>query len=269
MKISITVILLLITTLYFTSGCIEKEISVQETYIDTEYRTEYNLENKLVIEREVEPESGEESLEPVKSWNHATIFWEVVEQSPTTIYYQSIDNVWYYGFDIPEHKTSKIFIDIHTPENMDGPIVAALNFNNLAHIESCHAPIPEISALIGGTSSLDYNEEYNEWYETFTDVIDHARQINDISTDSGNSKVKNCYEYDVTGINRFVVLCVNAEYAWSPVMKTTLCWEDEKVTETEVMKEVEVPYQVPYEVEKQRTVTKVEKVPFWESWFNK
>lgn len=54
MKIYIIVILFLITTLCFTSGCIDKEITVQESYIDTAYRTEYNIENKLIVEQEVE-----------------------------------------------------------------------------------------------------------------------------------------------------------------------------------------------------------------------
>jgi hypothetical protein len=95
MKISIIVILFLISTLCFTSGCVDKEISVQETYIDTGYRTEYNIEKKLVIEQEVESVSGEEYLEPVKSWNHKTIFWEVVEETPVSYIYKAIDNVWY------------------------------------------------------------------------------------------------------------------------------------------------------------------------------
>jgi len=31
----------------------------------------------------------------VKSWNHKTIFWEVVEETPVSYIYKAIDNVWY------------------------------------------------------------------------------------------------------------------------------------------------------------------------------
>lgn len=152
---------------------------------------------------------------------------------------------------------------------MERPSVLVLNFTNIEHIDSCQVAIPKISFNPGTTTSLDFNEDYKDWYEEFMSTVDNTEEINEISQSTDGSAVMTQYQYDVTGISTLVVLCVNAQYTWSPVMKTTLCWEDEKITETEVMKEVEVPYQVPYEVEKQRTVTKVVKVPFWELWFSK
>jgi hypothetical protein len=269
MKIYFIWLLLLTILICLISGCIDKEVSLQESYIDTEYRTEYNLEKKLVTEQQVEPVSGKEYIEPIKSWNHDNIFWQVTQRSTSVLYYNTIDNVWYYGFNIPDHKSSKVIIDIHTPANMSGPKVMVFDFTNMDHIEACQSSIPKISFNPGKESSLDFDGQYKIWYEKLMNIIDNAEEIPDISKTLNTNEVQSQYKYDVTGTKSIAIICVNAQYAWSPIIKTTLYWEDEKITETEVMKEVEVPYQIPYEVEKQRTVTKVVKVPFWESLFNK
>lgn len=69
------------------------------------------------------------------------------------------------------------------------------------------------------------------------------------------------------GVKEFAILsCVNPELR-PPDVK--LIWSDDIIEKRIVTKERQVSYQIPLQVEKQRTVMQTKKVPFWEAIFSK
>lgn len=53
------------------------------------------------------------------------------------------------------------------------------------------------------------------------------------------------------------------------ISSVALVWLDDIIEQRAVTKERQVPYDVPVQVEKQRSVMQAEKVPFWEAIFRK
>ena len=77
------------------------------------------------------------------------------------------------------------------------------------------------------------------------------------------------FSFDAEGVEIFAIIV----RTWRPFLSespfflcgATLVWSDDIVEQRTVTKERQVPYQVPFEVEKQRTVIKIKKVPIWEA----
>jgi hypothetical protein len=69
--------------------------------------------------------------------------------------------------------------------------------------------------------------------------------------------------FDANGVMEFGILATTWNYY--SITSVRLNWTDETIGKKTVTGERQVPYQVPYQVEKQRTVYKTETVPFWDA----
>jgi hypothetical protein len=69
--------------------------------------------------------------------------------------------------------------------------------------------------------------------------------------------------FDANGVGEFGIFATT----WNAyaIRSVRLVWTDEVIGPKTVTGERQVPYQVPYQVEKQRTVYKSERVPFWDA----
>jgi hypothetical protein len=72
--------------------------------------------------------------------------------------------------------------------------------------------------------------------------------------------------FDTKGVKEFAILA----NTWNvhAIISVKLVWSDDIIEKRTVTKERQVPYEVPVQVEKQRTVMQTKKVPFWEAIFH-
>jgi hypothetical protein len=103
-----------------------------------------------------------------------------------------------------------------------------------------------------------YSEELN-WLNKFNYTVSRARLLGEVRTGVG---MDDYIVFDADGIREFGIFATTW-HAYS-ISSVRLTWVDEVIGKTTVTRERQVPYQVPYQVEKQRTVTKIQKVPVWE-----
>jgi hypothetical protein len=103
-----------------------------------------------------------------------------------------------------------------------------------------------------------YPEEL-DWLNKFNYLLSKARLLGEVHTGVG---MDDYIVFDADGITEFGIFATTWHiYSISSVYLT---WADEVIGKTTVTRERQVPYQVPYQVEKQRTVTEIQRVPVWE-----
>jgi hypothetical protein len=282
-----------VISLVFTVSCVSKEVPVTETYYEIETRTESYTADVVTGEYKLIPNTDWycENLEIITSKTESNNPWE----NPL-----SSSGVWYFGYKLPEHSSSKIVIQTwdKEPESSWNPPtlqenslfpwqqqqqerVLAYDTSNVGYWDkppfdkALYTRIHYISPFGGHWGDPELNnvspeeiKQFNEWLDYFNTQLANQTKL-DIQYQYSNSG----YQFDTTGIKTIAILIagngakpsMSGEYSYvpesshnNPIKSITLAWSDN------VTKQREVPYQV----EKQRTVMQTKKVPFWEAIFH-
>ncbi len=284
--ILITVILSIINL-----SCVTQEVPVIETYYETETRTESYSDVGT---------TGEYNLTPDTNWYCENLEIQPVNSenpNPWGREPPSSSGVWYFGYRLPEHSSSKIILQTwgEEPESPWNPIqkeeyplypwqqkggqrILAYDVSNVGYWDkppfdktlytSIHY-IGPFGADLGGPKlnnvSPEEIKQFNEWLDYF-----NAQLANQVELDIQFSNSE--YQFDTTGIKNIALLIAGNETklsssgtnSWipesshnNPIKSILLVWSD-NVTKQR---------QVPYLAEKQRTVMEMKKVPFWEAIF--
>jgi hypothetical protein len=245
-------LLTLVIFLVFTVSCVSKEVPVAETYYETEYKTEYKTETYTETEDVVVHTSeGQTYLTPVSTWQ-------------TNLYFKAGGSgtgmTYYYGYEIDaEHTTSQVKILVLSAA---GGYIGVYNLTGVGQIpakQSYGAGILKAS----GEPSLYPGEQ--EWLDNLNAILTDSERIlffQSMAALPGNEII-----FDSKGVKEFAILA----NSWNQraVQSVKLVWSDDTIEKRTVTKERQVPYQVPVQVEKQRTVMQTKQVPFWEAIFSK
>jgi len=271
-KSSLLVSMVVAVSLVFTVSCVSKEVPVAETYYETEYRTE----EYAGIEEVVTIVEGEDKLEPELAWWNSLMYWSTY---PGEERYSSESYIWYSGYYLPEHKAARIQFNTR-PKVIQ---VRAFNVSDVDHIDSPqdvsttglpsvfwgHAPDWPWWKYPQGWKrppGLDWPPlSLSTYLDFFNLILNSDRQIytSYLNKSSGN----NSHDFDISGVTKLALVVemggFSGAYVTDPTSSVKLIWSDELVEEKTVTKQ----RQVPYEVEKQRTVMQTKQVPFWEAIF--
>jgi hypothetical protein len=90
-------------------------------------------------------------------------------------------------------------------------------------------------------------------------MMNPARILGKLLLDKGTTD--DSITFDAKGIKEFAIV-INVEPEIRPP-NVNLTWSDDIIEKRTVTKERQVPYEVPVQVEKQRTVMQTKKIPFW------
>jgi hypothetical protein len=262
--------------LVFMVSCVSREYLVTETYTETEYRMETYTETEDVVTDTI---LGEDVLKPEMQWDASHIVSQT-ELSPPLL--SSDEKVWYFGYKIPQHDTSKVQV---IPSQYHFEEIFVYDLGEQAHIQ----PPPPGRWVCTGTSSSRYGigstykwSDLYPWQHTLEDWITSTNLTLKTATqlevwypemiwesEGWSLGYPEFLEVDVTGIKNLAIitstLITPISRRENPIKTVKLMWSDKVVEKRTVTKE----RQVPYEVERQRTVMETEKVPFWEAILGK
>lgn len=247
-SLSVFVVLAVLGLLLIQPACVSKEFPVMETYEDVEYKTEYKTETYTeVVKTVIEVGKGRNSLLPVSKWFNSLYYWE----------YKPIRSTYYYGYFIGPVPYPKSEVVIHLSKGVRSyeGIIKVYDLTGVGQIPQQ----PTSFSQWGPVFSYDQAR----WTVDFNRVLTNARVLGETVMGPGAPED---ITFDSRGVWEFAVL-VNS-YFDHAIYYAELYWADETVKDEVVTKQRQVTQQVPYKVLKQRTVTEVRKVPFWDALFS-
>jgi len=282
------------TALLLLPSCVTQEYTVTETYYDTEYRTEYKTETYTDTELVVTTTSGEDMLAPKVVWNEPELHIETEDPWTASSFppgdHYMYGNIWYLGYELPQHTTSHVELTTREPLLK----VFAYDVSEVGHTTRYHGRFPTYTRLYNpmdwwkGQEEPDRSpvyeswnlpplqvEQAEKWLTSFNSKLKAARYLGDgidysgppgsFLSSIGQTRI---LKYDTTGVNQLAIIPAGARSSsLEPIETLRFLWSNEATEDQIVTSERQVPYQVPYQVEKQRTVTETRQVPFWEAIF--
>jgi hypothetical protein len=251
-RLSLFLGILIIISLVFTVSCVTKEIPVTETYYETEYKTETYTETENVVVKTLEEKVR---LDPVDRWQ-TNLYFLPGGASPGKLAFPSVyELTYYYGYEITsaEHSRSRVEINFYSSALRQEGEIRVIDLTGAGQIP--HKPEPPMRAFITETWG-------QKWLDDLNAVITNPERImGDFLT--GTDEVKNQIIFDAAGVTAFAILA-NTWNSYA-IRNVELIWSDDTIEPKTVTKE----RQVPVQVEKQRTVTTIEKIPVWEAVFGR
>jgi hypothetical protein len=249
-KLNLLATLSIIICLVPTASCVSKEMPVTETYYETEYRTEsYTTTEDAVINIK----EGVTDLVPTKQWWEN---WFIDIDNYRITPYRGILTKYttkYYGYDLRQNQHSKSQIKITCQ-----PPVAI--YGSLAIFDL--SDTGQVSSYAMGQGEWGEEEQEN----IFGTLRSWCAPENLLNTCVIGNKTGYVGYFDSENIEQFAIVLSYmslAAYASIEPPSVQLIWADQTIEKKTVTKE----RQVPYQVERQRTVTQTKKVPFWEVIF--
>jgi hypothetical protein len=226
-------------------ACVAKEFPVTETYEDIEYKTEYKTETYTEpVNTTIETGNGRDILKPISKWFNSLFYSQ----------YKPIRATYYYGYFVGPvpHSKSEVVIHLSRGVRLHEGIIRVYDLTGVGQI-------PQQPTSFSHWGPI-FSYDQARWTADFNRVLGNARVLGEAVMGPGAPED---ITFDAGGVWEFAIL-VNS-YLDHAVYNVRLYWADETMKEEMVTKQRQVQQQVPYKVLKQRTVTEVRKVPFWEA----
>jgi hypothetical protein len=243
-KLGMLCSILVMALLLCATSCVTREVTAVETYYETEYRTEYKTEIYTeTVDAVVDSRQGRKYLNPQVKW-HTDLIFPGFEGSGGT---------YYYGYQLDSAGHSKTQVEIHISQGAQAQkgLVRVYDLTGIGQIPPRPTPFKD---WYMGLSPEELN-----WLNSLNSTLSTARILGELRTGVG---MDDYIVFEANGVMEFGIFATTWHgYA---ITSVRLTWVDEVIGKKTVTKERQVPYQVPYQVEKQRTVTKTQKVPIWE-----
>jgi len=241
-KLGMLCYILIMALLLFATSCVTREIPTVETYYETEYRTEYRTETYTeTVDAVVDSRQGKTYLYPQVKW-----YTDIVLSG-----FDGSGGTYYYGYQLDPSPHSKTKMEIHiSPGAQDQKgLVRVYDLTGIGQIPPRPTPFKQFW----------YEPEELNWLNSLNYTLSTARMLGELRLGVG---MDDYIVFDANGVMEFGIFATTwHSYA---ITSVGLAWVDEVIGKKTVTRERQVPYQVPYQVEKQRTVIKTEKVPVWE-----
>ncbi len=237
--------MVVVISLVFTVSCVSREVPVTETYYETEYRTESYIE----IGKE-----QRDYLTP-KWTRYAWVYYPILEWS------EAGAGSYYDGYEISTAKLSKSQVKLIL-SNLSQSSLWGILVVNLTGVGKLSSPPPRSrldtkTVVRGGEIKYIPPPAEQQWLDNLNAITTDPKHF--LSLTRSDQHTGADITVDVSSMEEFMVITCTPPFGGPVIEKVQLIWFDEVTKER----------QVPYQVEKQRTVTKTEKVPIWEAIFGK
>ncbi len=245
-KSGILFLALIFILLVPAASCVTRQVPVVETYHETEYKTEYRTEPYTeTVNTVVSSKQGTSYLSPVVKWYTDVLISGFGGQGGT----------YYYDYIITSsHTQNQIEIDLSSNTQMESGTVRVYDLSRTGAIPPRPTPYKK----------WFYTPSEVNWLENLNAVVSSAPLLGQVVFGPGASgKIV----FDANNITEFGIFATTWDYY--SVRSVKLNWTDEVMGQKTVTRERQVPYQVPAQAEKQRTVYKTVTVPFWDALFGR
>ncbi len=241
-----------IICLVFSVSCVSKEVEVTETYYETEYRTEYKMETYTETEDVVvKTIEGKEYLSPIVRWQTGLYFPALGTGALMTYYYG-------YAVGVLMHSRNKVEITLTPGAVKQKGYILVCDLGGIGQIP----PLPRrTDALPERRNGVVLPPGEQAWLDQINAVTANPERILGALYITGDG-TQNRIVVDPVRTTIFAIFANT--WVINPISSAQLVWSDDVIEKQTLTKERQVPYQVPVQVEKQRTVMQTKRVPFWE-----
>ncbi|MCX6001603.1 MAG: hypothetical protein NTY79_03605 [Chloroflexi bacterium] len=282
---NISLLLLILTLLAVFASCISRQYPVTSTYQETAYRTEYASETYTENETAVETLSGQYELTPFYSWYSQNIA------------FSGQTNVWYIAYDIPQtppYDNIRLIVSIWKQLQYEPATISVLDMTQGGHLST---PAPATagdtgkgqvkwtwitSSSSGTTSTFSSVSSTDSGSTGSTGVIGGA---SDSWVDAANTRINQALflggrtylwskqadpqiiEMNAGRAQKIGVIICGPQNSWNSRITVAANWSSSTTSYQPVTKERKIEKQVPYTVQKQKTIYETRQVPFWEVLF--
>jgi len=244
-KLGVVFSILVMTSLMFVSSCVTRQIPVTETYFETEYKTEYRIETySETVNAVIDSRQGKTYLNPQVKW-YTDLLVPGFEGSGGTYYYG-------YHIDPSVHSKNQVEVRISQTAQEQSGIVRVYDLTGIGQIPPRPTPYKKFW----------YEPSEVDWLNRLNAVLSTAHQFGEVRLGTGVVTEAQIV-FDANGVIEFGIFATT----WNAyaIRSVRLVWIDEVMGQKTITGEKQIPYQVSYQVEKQRTVYKTETVPFWDA----
>jgi len=280
----------MIACLVFTTSCVSKDVEVIETYLETEYSKEpYTVLEQIGVKIPNSTPLMEVNIEPViynnRTWsnNFALLF---NKDRNGTIFFAPVD-IWLISqaksFGPPKgehnHRISVNVIDMRCkPQTVYDGVIALLSGRDPKAIEGGFKPLePTTSRISSIPAGIDQDFLKRSYLKRFTMMYPSYRlETAGYGHMASTSRVSRIVE-PVPYLAEFPFEEMFQRDGWALIeisigrdcslLTASINYVYDRIETS--MREVTKYREVPYQVEKQRTITKTEKIPFWEAILSK
>ncbi len=241
-KLGMLYSILMMALLLCATSCVTTKVPVVETYYETEYRTEYKTETYTeTVDAVVDSRQDKVYLNPKVKW-----YTDLVLPG-----FEGSGGTYYYGYQLDSSGHSKTQVEIHISQGAQAQkgLVRVYDLTGIGQIPPRPTPY----------NKFWYEPVELNWLNSLNYTLSTARILGELRTGVG---MDDYIVFEANGVMEFGIFATTWHgYA---ITSVRLTWVDEVIGKKTVTKERQVPYQVTCQVEKQRTVTKTQKVPIWE-----
>ena len=279
-------ILLLLTLplLAVFASCIPRQYPVTSTYEETAYRTEYVSEAYTENETTVETLTGQYELTPFYAWYSQNIA------------FSGKSNVWYIAYDIsqePPYDNVRLKVSVWKQPQYEAASVSLLDMTRGGHLST---PAPAVtgdtgkgqvkwtwitSTSTGTTSTSSSGSSTDGGSESSTSVTTGG--VSDSWVDAANIQLNQALflggrnyrwskeedpqilELNAGGAQKIGAIICGPQNSWNARITVAATWSRNNISYRPMTRERKIERQVPYTVQKQKTVYENRQVPFWEA----
>lgn len=253
----ILLICLLILTVSVSASCLNREYPVTQSYTETAYRTEIVREKCTENQTILHVVTGEYELSPAFVWYNQEIS------------FSGTPNTWYYAYDIPKtpaYDTLNLKLKIHKQFQYEKAVIRIFDMSEGGHI---HSPDP-----LGTGEDISFGKGKWQWItgRSSSSWLDHANiNINKARFLAGRTNLwsntdEPVIEAEAGRAEKLAVIISGPVNRWNVQVTLVVIWKIFNYEFRPVTLEREVAHQVPYTVQRQRTVYESKQVPFWEAF---
>jgi len=260
-RTDLVIMLFSVFCLAFMPSCVTREYAVVENYTRTEYRFDYN--SKAQEDRQQDHAAGQSEnvvceLTPYYQWNSRDIL------------FKDRENVWYYGYDLPDFATDSVLIKIHIlPQLQYEPMaISVFDMTQAGELEHPDA--------IGPTGTLEKGLiEWNwitglstrAWLDRANEQMNHARFLAGRSNLWSKPSDQQVIEINVYRTRMLAVIICGPEYKWNGRVTVTAEPAGIKFDNPPARNDSDGYHPVPYQVQEQHMTYHFKQIPIWEALF--
>jgi hypothetical protein len=229
------------------AACMSKEFATTQNYQETQYTTETGTELYTDNQTTIQSESGELPLTPYFNWSTAGFY--------------------YYGYEIPDAKSydnMSLRLSIWPQLQYEPALLRVFDMSKTGQIPSPEPlppeeQLPELPQwyLIKGSASLT-------WLQSANTMINQSRFLGATNYLFSKSADPQIIVLNASRATSIAIIITGPTNKWNCRINLDALWSRDTLKYEAVTKQRQVSKQVPFQVERQRTVYQTRQVPFWE-----
>jgi hypothetical protein len=282
--INILALLLPPLILVFASSCISKEYPVTSTFTETAYRTEYVTEAYTENETTVDSITDSYGLQPFYTWysqniafNGQTNFWYLAYEIPQSPPYDNLRlkvSIWK---QLQYESASIRILDMTKGGQLTTPAPAIYGDTETGQVKwtwitASTTGTTTSSSSSGGTSENPSEESTGSttggasttWLDMANVQINQAKFLGGRTNLWSRPEDPQVFELDAGKAQKIGIIICGPQSQWNARVALEGTFTRNTISQKTVTGERQVAKQVPYEVQRQKTIYETRQVPFWE-----